>query len=194
MGQLNETIIALQPHLSAAGAEALQRYLEGIEQGGSIPVALGAVTREDGTTLLKQATTVAGYAQLADKELVILIPVDATAGEALGFTVAVPSDLDDSKDLTVHALVGKDAALDALTLDCEVFPVGVGDVANADIQDTAALAITEAASELIFTCGKDGVLAAPGGVSVVLTLGGTNDGDAVHIYAVWIEYTRKSVA
>jgi hypothetical protein len=193
MSELNETIVALQSHLPAGGAEALRQYLEGMQKG-TIPVALGVITTEDGVPLIKQATTVAGYAQIADKETVILIPVDATAGEALGFSVAVPSDLDDSKAITVHALVGKDAALDALTLDCEVFPVGVGDVANGDIQDTDAVALTEAASELVFVCGADGVLAAPGGLSVVLTLGGTNDGDAVHIYAVWIEYTRKSVA
>lgn len=191
MPGLNETIIALQPHLPAGGAEVLRRYLAGL-QGGSIPVPLGAVTQEDGTALLKQATTVAGYAQLADKETVIMIPVNATAGEALGFSVAIPQDVDSSQALTVHALVGKDADNDVLTLDCEVYPVGEGDVANADIQDTAATAITQSPSELVFTCGADGVLAPPGGVSVVLTLGGTNDGDAVYIYAVWIEYTRLS--
>jgi hypothetical protein len=193
MSELNETIVALQSHLPAGGAEALRQYLEGMQKG-TLPIALGAVTNEDGTPLIKQATTVAGYAQVANKETVILIPINATAGESLGFSVAVPSDLDDSQAITVHALVGKAADLDALTLDCEVFPVGVGDVANDDIQDTAAITLTEAASELIFTCGADGVLAAPGGLSVVLALAGTNDGDAVSIYAVWIEYTRKSVA
>ena len=29
-----------------------------------------------------------------------------------------------------------------------------------------------------------------GGLSVVLTLGGTNDGDAVYIYSIWLEYTK----
>lgn len=192
MAELNETMSALQSHLPAGGAEILRQYLEGMQKG-TIPVALGAITQEDGTALLKQATTVVGYSQLANKEQVINIPINATAGESLGFQVAVPQDLDDSRSLTVHALVGKAAALDALTLDCEVYPVAVGDVANADIQDTAATAITEAASELVFTCGADGVLAAPGGLTVVLALGGTNDGDAVYIYAVWIEYTRKSI-
>jgi len=193
MASLNETMSALQSHLPAGGAEALRQYLEGTQKG-TIPIALGSITQEDGTALLKQATTVAGYAQLANKEQVIMIPVNATAGESLGFSVAVPQDLDSDEDITVHALVGKAAALDVLTLDCEVYPVAVGDVANADIQDTAATAITEAASELVFTCGADGVLAAPGGLTVVLSLGGTNDGDAVYIYAVWIEYTRKSVS
>ena len=157
----------------------------------TIPIPLGAITMEDGTVLTKQATTVAGIAQLADKEQVINIPINCTSGESLGFTVPVPQDLDDTADITVHVLAGKAAALDALTLDCEVYPCAVGDTANADIQDTAAQTITEAASELTFTCGDDGVLAAPGTLSVVLALGGTNDGDAVYIYGVWVEYTRK---
>ena len=158
----------------------------------TIPISLGAITQEDGTSLLKKAGTVAGFAQLADKETVISIPIDATAGESLGFSVAVPQDLDDSEDIVVHVLVGKDADNDVLTIDCEVFPCAVGDTANADIQDTAATAIAAAAAEeLTFTCGADGVLAAPGTLSVVLALGGTNDGDATYIYGVWVEYTRK---
>jgi hypothetical protein len=157
----------------------------------TILVALGAITREDGTALTAQATTVAGYSQLGNKETVINIPINCTAGEALGFSVPVPQDVDDAADITVHVLAGKAADLDALTLDAEVYPSAAGDVGNADIQDTAATAITEAVSELIFICGADGVLASPGTLSVVLTLGGTNDGDAVYIYGVWIEYTRK---
>ncbi len=157
----------------------------------TIPIPLGAITQEDGTALTKQATTVAGYAQLSDAEIVINIPVDCSAGESLGFSVAVPQELDDSADITVHVLAGKSADLDTLTLDCEVYPCAVGDTANADIQDTAAQSITEAASELVFTCGADGVLAAPGSLSVVLSVGGTNDGDAVYIYGVWLEYQSQ---
>jgi len=156
-------------------------------------IPLTSITNEDGTAMTKQATTVAGFAQLADKEVVINIPVDCSAGESLQATIPVPQDLDDAADIEVHVLVGKAADLDTLTLDCEVFPCAVGDTANADIQDTAAQAITEAASELIFTCGADGVLAAPGTLTMVFALGGTNDGDAVYIYGAWIEYTRKTL-
>lgn len=157
----------------------------------TIVVPLAAITEEDGTALTKQATTVAGFAQLANKEVVIDIPVGCTEGESLQFTTPIPQDLDDTKDITIHVLAGKDANNDSLTLDCEVFPCAVGDTANADIQDTAAQAITQAASELVFTCGADGVLEAPGTLTAVLLLGGTNDGDAVYIYGAWVEYTRK---
>jgi hypothetical protein len=81
-----------------------------------------------------------------------------------------------------------------LTLDCEVYPCKAGDVANADIQDTAAQTIVAAVTELVFTCGADGVLAAPGTLSVVLTAAGGNDGDKIYIYGAWVEYTRKILA
>lgn len=177
-----------QTTVEAALAELYQHILSA---QATIPVPLGAITQEDGTALLKQATTVAGFEQLSNKETVITIPVDCSAGEALGFSIPVPQDLDDSADIKVHVLAGKDADNDALTLDCEVYPSAAGDVANDDIQDTAAQAITQAVGELVFTCGADGVLAAPGTLSVVLTLGGTNDGDAVRIYGAWVEYKRK---
>lgn len=156
----------------------------------TIPVPLGAITLEDGTALTKQADAATGFAQLANKETVIMIPVNG-ASLALGFTVPVTQDLDDTADVTVHVLAGKDANNDALTLDCEVYPCKAGDVANADIQDTAAQTIVAAVTELVFTCGADGVLAAPGTLSVVLTAAGTNDGDKIYIYGAWVEYTRK---
>lgn len=177
-----------QATVEAALAEIYQHLLSAQV---TIPIPLGSITEEDGTALTKQATTVAGYEQLSDKETVITIPIDCSEGESLGFSIPVPQDLDDSADVLVHVLAGKDADNDTLTLDCEVYPSAAGDVGNADIQDTAAQAITQAVSELIFTCGADGVLAAPGTLSAVLALGGTNDGDAVYIYGAWIEYTRK---
>lgn len=177
--------------VEAALAEIYQHL---VTAQGCILVPLGAITQEDGTALTKQATTVAGFAQLGGKETVIKIPVDCTAGDVLGAVVPVPQDLDDSADIEIHVLAGKDADNDALTLDCEVYPSAAGDVGNADIQDTAAQTITQAVSELVFTCGADGVLAAPGTLSIVLTQGGTNDGDAVYIYGVWVEYKKKILA
>jgi len=173
---------------------ALAEVFTHIQSGQVImPIPLTSITMEDGTALTKQASTTAGFAQLSDKEVVIKIPVDCASGEELQATIPVPQDIDDSADITVHVLAGKDADNDTLTLDCEVFPCAVGDTANADIQDTAAQTITQAASELVFTCGADGVLAAPGTLTIVLLLGGTNDGDAVYIYGAWIEYTRKTL-
>lgn len=181
-GGLNE----LARFISAPGADAVKALLS---EKGFIPVPLGAITQEDGTALLKQATTVAGYAQLANKETVINIPVNCSAGEALGFTVPLPINMDPNYPVEVHVLVGKAADNDELTLDCEVYPTGAGDVGNSDIQQTAATAIVAAVSELTFSCSVP-ALFTKGGLSVVLTLGGTNDGDATYIYSVWLEYTK----
>jgi len=179
-----------QEEVEAALQEIYQHLLTA---HASILVPLTALTQEDGTVLAKLNSTASGYEQLSDKEVVIDIPVNATI-EAFQFTVPVPLDLDDGEDITVHVLAGKSANNDALTLDCEVFPCAAGDTANADIQNTEAVTITQAASELVFTCGANGVLAAPGTLTVVLTLGDTNDGDAVYIYGVWVEYTRALLA
>lgn len=183
-GLLNQ----LARFISAPGADALKALLQ---TTGTIQVPLTSITQEDGTALTKQATTVAGFSQLSNKETVINIPVNCSAGEALGFTVAVPADLDNTQAVYVKALVGKveGGTPDELTLDCEVYQCAAGDTGNADIQDTAATTIPAAASVLTFAC-VGGILAPPGTFSVVLTLGGVNDGDAVYIYGVWLEYTR----
>lgn len=183
-----DAAIELQRSVGGPGAAVLYEWMQG---GGFVPIPLTSFTQEDGTALLKQATTVAGFAQLANKESVILIPVNATAGESLGATVPLPPDLDAGKDVSIHVLAGKAADNDVLTLDAEAYFCAAGDTANADAQDTAAQAITQAASELVFTCGADGVLAPPSSLSIVLALGGTNDGDAVYIYSAWLEYTRR---
>ena len=178
----------LQRSIGGPGAAILYEWMKG---GGFIPIPLVSFTSEDGTFLTKQATTVTGFAQLSSKESVILIPINAAAGEdTLSATMPLPPDLDAGQDVKIHVLVGKSADNDVLTLDAEAFFCAVGDTANADAQDTAAQTITEDASELVFTCGNAGVLAPPSSLSIVLTQGGTNAGDAVHIYSVWLEYTK----
>lgn len=174
---------------------ALQElYQNAVTAQACVPVPLASITREDGTPLAKQASTNAGFDQVGDKEQVILIPVNATTGEQLGFSVPLPPDLDNSKAVKIHVLVGKGSDDDALTLDAEAYFVAPGDVGNDDAQDTAAQTITQAVSELVFTCGADGVLEHPCVLTGVLLLGGTNDDDVVRIYGVWIEYSRKVLA
>ncbi|MBX3465292.1 MAG: hypothetical protein KF878_00145 [Planctomycetes bacterium] len=179
---------------TTAEAALQELYQDAATGQACVPVPLASITREDGTPLVKQATTNAGFAQLADKEQVILIPVNATTGEQLAFCVPLPPDLDDSKAVKIHVLAGKESNDDALTLDAEAYFVAPGDVGNDDANDTAAQVITQAASELVFSCGAAGVLAHPCVLTGVLLLGGTNDDDAVRIYGVWIEYSRKVLA
>jgi hypothetical protein len=190
-----QTYVEFRPFIQKANNDGLDTRIDALEVDATtaqatIVVPLGTITQENGTPLTVLNSTTSGFTQLANAEQVISLPIDATI-EALGFCVSIPQDLDDTEDITIHVLAGKSANNDELTLDCEVYPCAVGDTGNADIQDTAATAITQAASELVFTCGDDGVIAAPGTLTVILTLGGTNDGDAVYIYGAWIEYTKK---
>ena len=181
-GILNE----LARFISAPGADTLKALFS---EKGFIPVPLGAIKLEDGTALTKQATTATGYLQVSNADTVIDIPVNG-ASKALGFSVPIPIDMDIAYPVEVKVLVGKSANNDELTLDCEVYPTATGDLANADAQGTAATAIVATGTVLTFTCTLSAMLSPPGGLSVVLTLGGTNDGDATYIYSTWLEYTK----
>jgi len=169
---------------------ATQSFL--LNQPRSLPIPLAAITREDGTALTKQATDVAGFAQLSNKEQVILIPVDCSAGEQLGFSAPLPRDLDTSKDISLKVLIGKATDLDALTLDAEAYLCAAGDVQNADAQSTAAMTITATPSVLTFTVLAASLLTLPSTLTAILLLGGVNDGDEVNIYGVWLEYAAKA--
>lgn len=181
----------LRAGMGAQAADALGNLL--IQQRtGYIPVPLGAVTQEDGTALLKQATTVSGYLQVSNKETVIDIPVDCSEGEALGFSTMLPGDIDITESLYVKVLASKveGGTPDALTLDAEIYINKAGDVANADAYAGAAQTIVAAGTVLSYEALPATLLAGPASVSVVLTLGGTNDADAVYIRAIWLEYTK----
>jgi hypothetical protein len=68
-----------------------------------------------------QASTATGYLQVSNADTVIDIPANG-ASKALGFAVPIPIDIDLAYPVEVKALVGKSAANDELTLDCEVYP------------------------------------------------------------------------
>lgn len=169
-------------------------YTNAKSAAAAVPIALGALTMEDGTILTKQATTVAGLVQLSNKEQAIQIPIDCTAGEALAFCVPLPQDFSAAGNMSVHVLAGKGGDLDVLTLAAELYLSAAGDTGNTNAVTTAAQTITAAVSELVFVAPLAGLIAGPAIATVVLSLGGTNDGDAVNIYGVWIEYTRTVLA
>lgn len=152
-------------------------------------LAPNQLTMEDGTVLTKQATTVAGLAQLDNKDMVVLIPTGCTAGEALAGGFGLPACLDETQGAAVSVLVGKAADTDALTLDLEAYQAAAGDIGNADICATDAIAIPEAPTWLTFSLA--GLVAGPGMLSCVFTLGGTNDGDAVRIHGARLDYYVK---
>lgn len=180
-------------HTAATTVEAAlaELYVDRQSAQAQVSIALGTLSMEDGTNLTKQATTVAGIEQVSNKERRVTIPIDCSSGEALAFTVPMPQDFDHTCDLSVHALIGKGGDLDTLTIDCECYLVGAGDTGNSDACTTAAQTWPQAVTEVVFTAAAAGLIAAPCVLTCVLSLGGTNDGDAAYIYGVWVEYTRK---
>ena len=87
---------------SAATAEAAlaEIYQDLLSTQASVQVGLGELTYEDGTAFTKQASTTPGFAQLANKELVLDFPVDAAA-ETCAFSKMLPLDLDATADITL---------------------------------------------------------------------------------------------
>lgn len=100
-------------------------------------------------------------------------------------TFAYPPDLDDTAAVTVNILAKMSGATDTPTLTVSYFE-GVGDT-NAGAA-TSALSSTLTQKTVTIAAGDVG--AYPTFASVGITPG-AHGTDAVEIYAVWIEYTRK---
>lgn len=171
--------------------EIAELYLQHETTLGLLPVPLTSITQEDGTVLAKLNSTTSGWSQLGNADVVINIPVNATV-EAFSFTALSPPDLDVTQPVYVLVDVSKAADNDTLTLDCELYASAPGDYANSDLVSSSATTIVAAGSQLSFTCGAPTIAATS--FSGVLTLGGTNDGDAVYIRSVSIRYTKKLLA
>lgn len=160
----------------------------GISSEGTIVIPLTSITGETGVVLAAQASTTSGWSQLSNKNLVLNIPVNAT-NEAFAFSVSAPSDLDTTLPVYVDVFITKAADNDTLTIDAELYAYGYEAGVTADLVTTSAQTIYSDGSSpgITFTCTAPGYATLLGGV---LTLGGTNDGDAVYIHGVRIRYSR----
>lgn len=160
-------------------------HLRGTER---VWVPLTAVTEEDGTPLTVAGAD-SGFAQLDNKNTVIQIPVNATT-EAFAFVVGVPSEIawTQGDGVTVRVLASKSADDDTLTLDAEAYLLTVAEGWSADVYEGAAVAITETLGNIDFVLSDaDDPFTTPLiAIAVVLTLGGTNDGDVVYIHDISI--------
>jgi hypothetical protein len=89
-------------------------------------VPLLTISKEDGTQMIKQATTVTGLSQLANKNIVIHIPANSTA-EAFAASVPTPADFDHTQDseIVLNVMVAKSANADTLTFDAELYGLGL---------------------------------------------------------------------
>ena len=113
-------------------------------------------------------------------------------------SVPIPTDLDESADVTVHVLAAKTGATlaDATTFDVGVFFLAAGMLYDSDADcggATSAMdgdATAETLQEVTVTIAAADVAGAPGVISLTLQpTDGTLGTDDVIVAGVWLEYT-----
>lgn len=155
-----------------------------------IPVPLGAFTQEDGTALTKFAAgATPGFQQLSDKEVVLAWDGNATPGAAAVVIPFVDPAIDASANVVVHFLAKMAGATDTPVVAMEAyFGAGDTDCAGTDDEVDGGTTLTEYTMTILAA----DVPTAPSSLTLVLTpTAGQMDTDELHIYALWLEVTRK---
>ena len=125
---------------------------------------------------------------------------DAANPDAIMTSVPIPTDLDETEDVTVHVLASKSGATagDAVTWDIGAFFLVDGALhdADADAGGTSSAMTGDADAktlqEATLTILAADVLAAPGVLTLTLQpTDGTLGTDDVTAFAMWLEYTQK---
>ena len=113
----------------------------------------------------------------------------ATVVTEITWSFPYPPDWDDTNDVTVHLLAAMGGSADTPTMTVEYFE-GVGD---SDAGGATGAITGTTVAEYTRTIAAANIGAHPNFASVSLTPG-AHGTDALFLYAVWIEYTRKLLA
>lgn len=144
-------------------------------------------TIEAGTADGNTAPSLARVNGATDKAARIVMAANTT-DEIQFHPIPLPPDLDDTAAMTVHLLIGKSTNTDTTAvIDVQAF-FGLGDTECGG--NTAAIAAT-AVTEYSVTLAAADVPAHPNVLNLAL-VPGAHANDAHHIYAMWIEYTKKA--
>ncbi len=100
--------------------------------------------------------------------------------------IPLPADLDPSAGVEIHLLAGKDANANTFAVAVNAF-FGVGDTNCGG--NTSSIA--QALKEYTVTVAAADVPAPPSFLNVSL-IPAAHAGDALYVYAAWIQYTRKA--
>ncbi len=100
--------------------------------------------------------------------------------------VPLPVDLDPTAGIEVHLLCAKNANANTVNIDVQVF-FGVGDTECGAATDTIAQALAE---YKVAVAAAD--VPAPPNVANISLIPSAHAGDALYVYAAWIQYTRKA--
>ena len=98
--------------------------------------------------------------------------------------IPLPPDLDTTADIVLHMYTGKDADANTVTLASDSYFM-VGDTKVEDVTAT----ITQANAETIITIAAADIPAGAQTLTIELTPS-AHAGDALYLYATWLEYTR----
>lgn len=165
-----------------------------------LAVPLLSACELDGTILAAfsdGASTNPGIDTIADEVVGIRWNNHATPDPII-LSVPIPTDLDESADVTVHVLAAKTGATlaDATTFEVGVFFLAAGMLYDSDADcggTTSAMdgdATAETLQEVTVTVDEADVAGAPGVISITLQpTDGTLDTDDVIVAGVWLEYT-----
>ena len=123
-----------------------------------------------------------------DKALRVIWDAAADTDEVQFPPVAMPQDLDEGTDVTVHLLMAMAGATDTPTVDVQVFDK-TGDTEMGGV--TAAVTGTTVA-EYTRTIANANVSGHPLGFLNIALVPGEHTTDALYLYAAWLEYTRAS--
>jgi len=155
-----------------------------------IPSSLGAFTQEDGTALTQfSAGATPGFQQLSNKEVVLAWDGNATPGAAAVAIPFVDPAIDDSADVVVHMLGKMAGVTDDPVIAFEAyFGADDTDCAGTDPEITGGTTLTE----YTMTIAAADVPSSPSSLTLVLTpTAGQMGTDEFHLYALWLEVTRK---
>ncbi len=123
-----------------------------------------------------------------DKSLRLNWVLSAANTEVQFAPVAMPPDLDETVDVTIHIVAEMTGATDTSnTIDIQVWD-GVGDTEMGG----ATASITDALGEFTVTIANANISGGPTGFfNISFTPTGTHTTDGILIYTAWIEYTKK---
>lgn len=120
-----------------------------------------------------------------DKSLRVHWIVDGVE-EVIFPPIPMPPDLDEAADVTVHLVVEMSGASDTPTIDIQAWD-GVGDTEMGG----ASGALADGITEVSVTLSAANISGHPTGFLNIQLVPGGHSTDAIYLYAVWIEYTKK---
>lgn len=139
-----------------------------------------------GGILAKDSTPILEFTN-GDTDSALRLRFAASDSNAIVAQTPLPPDLDPDEDVTIHFLAAMEDANDTPTLALDTY-FNVGDT---KVEDATAAITGTTVTEYAATIAAADVPAAPLTMSVEVTPG-AHTTDALYIYAIWMEYQRKS--